>query len=85
LLIENAVQHNLGTEKNPVCIKILADKNISISNNLIPKRNTKPVSGRALNNLKEQYKLLADIPIEIQQSANTFSVIIPIIYTPESQ
>ncbi|OBX19705.1 hypothetical protein A9996_18795 [Gelidibacter algens] len=47
LLIENAVQHNLGTEKNPVCIKILTNNNnISISNNLIPKRNTKPASGR---------------------------------------
>ena len=85
LLIENAVQHNLGTEKNPVFIKILTGKNISISNNLIPKRNTKTASGRALNNLKEQYKLLTDIPIEIQKLEKTFSVIIPIIYAPESQ
>jgi len=85
LLIENAVQHNLGTETNPICIKILADKKISISNNLIPKQNAKTASGRAMNNLKEQYKLLADIPIEVQQSDNTFSVTIPIIYTPESK
>jgi len=85
LLIENAVQHNLGSENNPVYIKILVDKNLTISNNLIPKRNTKSESGRALNNLKEQYKLLADIPIEIQKSSNIFSVIIPIIYTTERQ
>ncbi len=85
LLIENAVQHNLGNENNPVFIKILTDKNLSITNNLITKRKLKSSSGRALNNLKEQYKLLVDIPIEIKKSDNTFSVIIPIIYTSECQ
>ena len=85
LLIENAFKHNLGTEKKPVFINIVANKKIKVSNNAIPKQHLKPVSGKALNNIKEQYKLLADIPIEIQQSDNTFSVIIPIIYTPESK
>ena len=85
LLIENAIQHNLGTELNPVCIDILSDKQIHISNNLIPKRNPKPASGRALNNLKEQYKLLADIPMEVKKSDNTFCVIIPIIHPSESK
>ena len=79
LLIENAVQHNLGTETNPVYIKIREDKNLFISNNLISKRNIKPTSGRALKNLKEQYKLLANHPVEIQKSDKVFSVIIPII------
>lgn len=85
LLIENAVQHNMGTEENPVCIQILIDNNISILNNLVSKRNIKPASGRALNNLKEQYKLLANIPIEVKKSPNTFSVTIPIIYTSASK
>ena len=85
LLIENAFKHNLGTEGKPVFINVVANKNIKVSNNCIPKQNIKPVSGKALNNIKEQYKLLADIPIEVQQSDNTFSVIIPIIYTPESK
>jgi len=85
LLIENAVQHNLGTEMNPVCIKILVNKNIFVSNNLIPKRNTKMTSGRALNNLEEQYKLLTDIPVEIQKSDNIFSVSIPIIKKQENK
>jgi len=59
LLVENAVKHNVGSETNPVYIRILADKNLIISNNLIPKREINCESGRALNNLKEQYKLLA--------------------------
>ena len=80
LLIENAVQHNLGTEENPVCITISVAENITTSNNIILKRNEKVTNGLALVNLNEQYKLLATKPIEIQKSANTFLVIIPIIY-----
>jgi hypothetical protein len=83
LLIENAVQHNLGTEENPVIITIKVSDNICTSNNINPKRNIKPTHGRALNNLKEQYKLLTEKPIEIKQSNNTFSVIIPIINAHE--
>lgn len=83
LLIENAVQHNLGTAKNPVFIKIDTGKSINVTNNYIAKRNAKSTSGRALNNLKEQYKLLTRNPIEIQKTDSTFSVIIPIIHTLE--
>lgn len=83
LLIENAVQHNLGTLKNPIFIEIDIDKSIKVTNNFIAKRNAKSTSGRALNNLKEQYKLLTRNPIEIQKSDSTFSVIIPMIHTLE--
>jgi LytS/YehU family sensor histidine kinase len=83
LLIENAVQHNLGTEENLVIITINVGENICTSNNINLKRNVKTTNGRALSNLKEQYKLLTKKPIEIEQSDNTFSVIIPIIPTSE--
>jgi sensor histidine kinase YesM len=83
LLIENAVQHNLGTKENPVIITINVGENICTSNNINLKRNVKTTNGRALSNLKEQYKLLTKKPIEIEQSDNTFSVIIPIIPTSE--
>ena len=48
LLLENAVKHNLGTEKNPICIHIKIDKIISVSNNINLKLNSKPKSERAL-------------------------------------
>jgi len=83
LLIENAVQHNLGTAKKPILIKIETNGKFKVTNNYIPKRSTKSTSGRALNNLKEQYKLLTRNPIEIHKSDNKFSVIIPIIHTLE--
>ena len=82
LLIENTIQHNFGSTDNAICIKIEAtDTIISISNNSIPKRSPKSTSGRALQNIKEQYKLLTHDPIVIQKSDNEFSVIIPIIRT----
>lgn len=81
LLIENAIQHNLGTEENPICINVYVDEKITVSNNIILKKNSKTPSGRALRNLKEQYKLLTKKTIEIQQSAHVFSVAIPFIHT----
>ena len=81
LLIENAIKHNLGTEENPIFIAININENICASNNINLKRSVKPTNGLALNNLKEQYKLLTKETVEILQSNNTFSVTIPIIYT----
>ena len=84
MLLENAVQHNLGTEENPVWITIKITDNIYVSNNINLKRNSKSTHGRALNNLQEQYKLLAKKPIEIEQTNTTFEVVIPIIHTQET-
>lgn len=81
LLIENAIQHNLGTVKSPICIKIAIEEALVVSNNTNLKRNNKTTSGRALRNLKEQYKLLTNKPMEIDQSNTIFSVAIPLIYT----
>lgn len=79
LLLENAVQHNLGTAVNPVLITVEIDQEIRISNTSIPKRNSKKTSGRALTNLKEQYTLLTDRQVEIIKTETEFSVAIPII------
>src|SRR5690554_2180150 len=83
LLIENAVQHNLGTVENPIFIEVVIDDAITVKNNIKPKRNNKVTSGRALNNLKEQYQLLTEKPISIHQSETFFSITIPFIHTSE--
>ena len=74
VLLENAVKHNLGTEENPVYIHIVVDEYIFVSNNINLKRNGNPTSGRALKNLKEQYRLLSEKSIEIHQTKNDFLV-----------
>ncbi len=80
LLIENAVQHNMGTQEKPVCINVNINEYIFISNSKNLKHNTKPTSGRALKNLKEQYQLLSEKPIEIHQTGKEFCVTVPIIH-----
>lgn len=79
LLIENAVQHNLGTEEDPIIIDLVLNENMCVTNNIKLKHNPKVISGRAIANLKEQYKLLSKSPIEIRHTADTYTVIIPII------
>jgi sensor histidine kinase YesM len=81
VLIENAVQHNLGTESAPVCISITVNGAIHVVNNRHPKPSGKKTQGRALNNLREQYRLLTDAPLEIVSSDNRFEVIVPIMQT----
>lgn len=80
-LVENAFQHNLGKAEHQICIDINIAENISVLNNVNLKRNNKPTSGRALNNLKEQYELLTEEPIRIEKKEGLFMVTIPIIYS----
>ena len=79
LLIENAVSHNFGTEEKPIHIKIDIGIKLIISNNVIPKQHKKHTSGRALINLREQYSLLSNDQIEIENNDRHFTVTIPII------
>src|SRR5690606_21439513 len=83
LLVENAVQHNLGTLENPISIEIKIAGNIKVSNSINRKPERKPPSGRALENLREQYGMLTDEPIEIEQSDKIFTVTIPIIHSQQ--
>jgi len=79
LLLENAIQHNLGTENNPVFIKVEISDKLTITNNIIQKKKSKITSGKALKNLKEQYSLLSNQSIEIYSSNGKFTVILPTI------
>lgn len=77
LLIENVIKHNVGTGEEPIFITLVVANEISVSNNINRKKSAEKVSGRALNNLKEQYKLLTEMPVQIHQSGAKFTVIIP--------
>jgi len=81
LLLENAIQHNVGTERNPVCIRLIIHNSITVSNNMILKRPAKPSSGKGLKNLTQQYILLTGIPLDIQKTKDLFTVVVPVIYS----
>lgn len=79
VLIENALQHNLGTIDLPIVITITIDQQIKVTNNIRLKRNAKATSGRALENLKEQYSLLTNESITIETTPTHFTVTLPLI------
>ncbi|WP_333663354.1 sensor histidine kinase [Chishuiella changwenlii] len=80
LLIENAIKHNLGTLQNPVYISVeITDNGIEIKNNKILKQYTKTSSGKGINNLVEQYKILTENSITVENSDELFTIKIPLI------
>lgn len=79
LLLENAVEHNAGSEEDPVYIKICIDEKLYVSNNIKVKAYSKKTGGRALKNLREQYELLSKESISIENDLSNFVVSLPII------
>lgn len=77
LLVENAIDHNLGLSDNPVFISIAIEDSIIVVNNKIPKKHKKTTSGRALKNLSTQFKLLCGTDVIIEDSDTHFKVTLP--------
>lgn len=79
LLLENAVQHNVGTATEPVNIAIQVGAAVVISNNKSPRKNIRASSGTGLNNLELQYRMLSKTPVEKEETETSFTVKIPLI------
>ncbi|GGG29051.1 sensor histidine kinase [Christiangramia forsetii] len=79
ILVENAIEHNLGTIENPVHINVSIGENIQVSNNKIIKQQKKIDGGRALKNLSIQFRLLGSTNIAIEENDTHFKVTLPFI------
>lgn len=79
VLVENAIEHNLGVTKNPVHITISINENIQVTNNKIIKEHIKKTGGRALKNLSTQFSLLGSNDIIIEENDTQFKVTLPFI------
>lgn len=81
LLVENAVKHNIILPQKPLRINISTNgnENIIVENNL-QKKNNKETSGKlGLRNISSKYRLLKQKDIVVQESAESFRVIIHLI------
>ena len=80
LLVENAVKHNVISNKYPLIITIETTPNdtIRVNNKIRHKSDDEPGEGIGLANLTERYKLLFQKEIVITQGEN-FCVEIPLI------
>jgi len=79
LLVENAIEHNLGLVEAPVFITVSIKDNIVVTNNKIPKKHKKKIGGRALKNLSSQFMLLCKRDIIVKEDNTHFKVIIPFV------
>lgn len=85
LLVENAIKHNIISNKYPLIITIETTPNdtIRIINNIQLKTDTEPGEGIGLANLTERYRLLFQKDIVITK-AEDFCVEIPLIEQTET-
>ncbi len=78
-LIGNAVKHNTITKNRPLRVTIrVADGWIEVSNPIAPKLESEPSTGIGLQNLKNRWKLITGVDIEIINDSRHFTVRMPL-------
>ncbi len=84
LLIENAIKHNAISADNPLVVSArIEDGAMVVQNNRIPKLSPVSSTGIGLQYIRNQYRDIAGKEILVQESADSFSVTIPIIRESE--
>ena len=81
LLVENAIKHNIVSQRYPLTISISTTphRTLIVSNPLRPKADSQTTGGTGLTNLAQRYRLLCQKDIKITRDDTTFTVEIPLI------
>lgn len=84
VLIENAVKHNVADAEAPLHLQIRAagTNRLTVSNSLCPRPARGDSLGTGLDNIRERYRLLAGREIEVSQTADAFTVSVPLFNDP---
>lgn len=86
LLIENAVKHNIVSNKNPLKIRILIHedaKYIEVENNVQRKIQEVKSTGMGLKNIKTRISFFTEAPLQVEDKDVLFKVAVPLIYPNE--
>jgi len=84
LLLENAIKHNVVSQKKPLHIEIVTSNGyIIVKNNLQPKPAQKEGTRIGLSNIRNRYHFLSNQTVEINDSDEYFTVKIPLINIEE--
>lgn len=79
MLVENAIKHNIITQKNPLNIQIgVANESIFVQNNM-QKISTNDSTGKGLENIKGRYKLFTTKVPEVEDNNSIFKVTLPLL------
>lgn len=79
ILIENAIKHNVISDKQPLAINVSSDfanRKIIVENRIQPKMDRSAVNGIGLANLSERYRLKWNNDIDIFNDNVTFCVVL---------
>jgi LytS/YehU family sensor histidine kinase len=81
LLVENAIKHNIVSNKKPLSVKISTDENGSlvIRNNLQLKSSLQDSTGIGLKNIQNRYRYFTSLPVIINKNVKYFEVKVPLI------
>lgn len=80
LLIENAVKHNIISEKRPLTINIFVeDGSLAVVNNLQRKIAEEKGSALGLKNIMSRYALVTDLKVSFTENDHEFKVMVPLI------
>ncbi len=80
ILVENAIKHNVVSERYPLTIDVkIADDYCYVKNNIKEKLD-KDSTGIGLNNLKARYQYLTKKQIGVENDGVDFLVKVPILY-----
>lgn len=80
LLLENAIKHNIISDKKPLLIEIYQEENYLVVQNSLQKKQTfEKSSGIGLKNIVQRYQLLSNINVEIVETFNHYKVKLPLI------
>ena len=81
MLVENALKHNYFSKETPLTINIYTEGTdfLVVSNNLNKRPNLEKTTHLGLENINKRYELLLNKSIVIQESADSFTVKLPLV------
>jgi len=80
MLLENAIKHNIISAQYPLNIHIkVSDEKLIVENNLQRKNSVVDSNGIGLSNIVHRYSLLTSLPVEVEETASTFKVSLPLL------
>lgn len=80
MLVENAVKHNIVSTHKPLLIEVMVERDrVIVRNNLQRKNQPTDSTGLGLSNIRNRYDLLANQPVDVIVTTQTFSVSLPLL------
>ncbi|MBP6184633.1 MAG: histidine kinase [Saprospiraceae bacterium] len=80
LLVENAIKHNIVSSEHPLHLELFEEGTfLIVRNNLQKKLQVQESTGVGLANIRQRYKMINNLEVEIQMSDTHYAVHLPLI------